>query len=315
MKYLVTGGAGFIGSNIVEKLLSLGHSVRVVDNLSTGKFENIEKFIHDIEFICGDLADPRIAQKAVAGIDYISHQAAIPSVPRSIADPITSNESMVSATVSLFKAAVDEKTVKRIVQAASSSAYGDTPTLPKKEDMNPNPLSPYAVAKLTQEYYAKAFYNVYGLEILSLRYFNVFGPKQDPYSLYSAVIPKFIDIMTGGKQPVIYGDGLTSRDFTYIDNVVDANLNALTCQWPGDAEVINIGCGEKITLNELVDMLNKILGISIKPVYEAERVGDVKHSLADITKAEAVIGYRSKVGVYEGLEKLVKWTLSKKPAN
>ena len=306
-KYLITGGAGFIGSNIAENLINAGHSVRVIDNLSTGKLENIQPFMDKIDFIQADLTDYSTAQKAVDGVDYIIHQAAIPSVPRSVADPMATNESIVTATVNLFKAAVDAKTVKRIVQAASSSAYGDTPTLPKKEDMIPNPLSPYAVAKLTQEYYAKAFYNVYGLEVLSLRYFNIFGPKQDPTSFYSAVIPKFITIMMQGKQPVIYGDGLTSRDFTYIDNVVDANLRACTCAWPGNAEVMNIGCGERITLNNLIESINSILGMYIEPKYEGERIGDVKHSLADITKAKSIIGYEPKVSVNEGLKKLVDW--------
>jgi nucleoside-diphosphate-sugar epimerase len=308
-KYLVTGGAGFIGSNIAEKLIQNGNSVKIIDNLITGKFENIQKYITNVDFICGDLSDYSVARKAVEGVDYIIHQAAIPSVPRSVADPIATNESIVTATVNLFKAAVDAKTVKRIVQAASSSAYGDTPTLPKKEDMIPNPLSPYAVAKLTQEYYAKAFNNVYGLEVLSLRYFNVFGPKQDPNSFYSAVVPKFITLMLQGKQPTILGDGLTSRDFTYIDNVIEANLLACTCKWPGNAEVMNIGCGEKITLNELVDYINKILKTNINPIYSETRAGDVKHSLADITKASTILGYEPKVGVREGLEKLVQFII------
>ena len=305
--YLVTGGAGFIGSNIVEKLLELGHKVRVVDNLSNGKIENLDGLIDNIEFIQGDLADYKVAEKAVESMEYILHQAAIPSVPRSIANPIATNESIVTATVNLFKAAVEAKTVKRIVQAASSSAYGDTPTLPKIEDMIPNPLSPYAVAKLTQEYYAKAFYNVYGLETLSLRYFNVFGPKQDPTSFYSAVVPKFISKMLKDEVPVIFGDGETSRDFTYIDNVVEANLQASTCPWPGNAEVINIGCGDRITLNQLVENINAILGKKIVPTYEADRAGDVKHSLADITKAKQLLGYCPKVDVKLGLEKLIQY--------
>lgn len=306
-KYLVTGGAGFIGSNIVTKLLELGYSVRIVDNLSTGKFENIKEFINDIEFICGDLANYEVAKKAVKGMDYIIHQAAIPSVPKSIEDPVGTNDSMVTATVNLLKAAVESKTVKRVVQAASSSAYGDDPVLPKVETMTPKPLSPYAVSKLTQEYYGKAFYNVYGLEVLSLRYFNVFGPRQDPHSFYSAVIPKFISLMLQGKQPVIYGDGETSRDFVYIDNVVEANLLACKCKWTGDSEVINIGCGGKTSLNELIDMLNGILRSNIRPIYQAERVGDIKHSIADISKAKELLGYEVKVVMDEGLKMLVGW--------
>ncbi|MCX7748523.1 MAG: SDR family NAD(P)-dependent oxidoreductase [Clostridia bacterium] len=305
--YLVTGGAGFIGSNIVERLVKDGFKVRVVDNLSTGKFENIRKLIHKIDFICGDISDFKLAQKAVEGIDYVIHQAAIPSVPLSVDDPIGTNHSMVSATVSLFQAAVESKTVKRIVQAASSAAYGDNPVLPKREEMDPEPMSPYAVAKLTQEYYGRAFYHVHGLEVLSLRYFNVFGPKQDPNSFYSAVIPKFISIMQKGKQPTIYGDGLTSRDFVYIDNVVSANLKALKCPWPGKPETINIGTGESITLNQLVDSLNNIFGTEIKPKYEAQRVGDVKHSVADISKAQKILGYKVETNVYDGLTKLVDW--------
>lgn len=304
-KYLVTGGAGFIGANLVQELTKGGHEVRVVDNLSTGNFDNIKDLISDIEFICGDLSNYKIARQCVEGVEYILHNAAIPSVPRSVEDPITTNESIVTSTVNLFKAAVEAKSVKRIVQAASSSAYGDTPTLPKVEDMIPNPLSPYAVAKLTQEYYANAFYNMYGIEIFSLRYFNIFGPKQDPNSVYSAVIPKFISLMLRGQRPVIFGDGLTSRDFTYIENVISANLLASTCQWRGRAEVINIGCGKNITLNDLVRNINQILNTSIEPKYENTRMGDVKNSLADITKARKILGYEVKIGVYEGLSKLI----------
>jgi len=306
-KYLVTGGAGFIGSNSVEKLLELGHDVRVVDNLSTGKFDNIKHHIKEIDFICGDLSDMKIAKSSVEGIEYIIHLAAIPSVSRSIEDPISTNQSIVTATLNLFNAAKEEKSVNRIVQAVSSSAYGDTLVLPKKEDMVPNPLSPYAVAKLTQEYYAKAFYNVFGLEVLSLRYFNIFGKKQDPFSFYSAVIPKFITQMLKGERPTIFGDGTISRDFTYIDNVVDANLKAITCKWPGHSEVINIGCGERITLNELISNLNIILKTNLEPIYGEPKVGDVKHSLADIKKAREILGYDVIVEVNEGLALLCEY--------
>lgn len=306
-KYLVTGGAGFIGSNIVERLVKLRYSVRIVDNLSTGKFENIQEFLGKVEFICGDLSDYSIARRAVEGVDYVLHQAAIPSVPLSVKDPIASNDSMVTATVNLLKACVESGTVKRVVQAASSAAYGDNPILPKQEEMGPYPLSPYAVAKLTQEYYGKAFYNIYGLEVISLRYFNVFGPKQDPNSYYSAVIPKFISLMIRGERPTIFGDGLTSRDFIYIDNVIDANLLACTCPWPDNAQVINIGCGESYTLNELIEILNSILSTNILPKYEKERVGDIKHSVADISRAGEILGYNVKVDFYKGLEKLINW--------
>jgi nucleoside-diphosphate-sugar epimerase len=306
-KYLVTGGAGFIGSNIVERLLGNGHKVRVVDNLSTGKFENIREFIDDIEFICGDISDYKTARKAVEGIDYIMHHAALPSVVLSVDDPVGANESIVTSTVNIFKAAVECKSVKRIVQAVSAAAYGNAPELPKREDMLPDPLSPYAVAKLTQEYYAKAFYNVYGLEVLSLRYFNVFGPKQDPKSFYSGVISIFTSQMLAGKGPTIYGDGLTTRDFVYIDNIVDANLMACKCKWPGSSEVINIGCGKSISLNELVAMTNDILEKNLAITYDKPRIGDVLHSVADISKAQNILGYTPKVNVYDGLLKLVQW--------
>ncbi len=306
-KYLVTGGAGFIGSSLVEYLLASGQSVRVLDNLSTGKFENIAPFCPDIEFICGDLSDYRVALKSVAGVDYVLHQAAIPSVQRSVEDPVASNQSIVTATVCLLRACAEVGTVRRVVQAASSSAYGDTPVLPKHEDMTPNPKSPYAVAKLSQEYYGRAFYNVTGLETLSLRYFNIFGPRQDPNSIYSAVIPKFIQRMMRGEAPTIYGDGETSRDFTYIDNVVRANILACNCPWPGAAETINIGCGSRITLNQLVGVLNRILGTELEPNYGESRAGDVKHSLADISKARRILGYEPEVSAEQGLTRLVDW--------
>lgn len=305
-RYLVTGGAGFIGSNLAKNLLKCGHFVRVVDNFSTGLFENIKDIMGEIELVCGDLADYRVARKSVEGVDYILHQAAIPSVPRSINDPIATNESIVTSTVNLFKAAVETGTIKRVVQASSSSVYGDTPTLPKKEDMIPNPMSPYAAAKYSQECYAKAFHKAYGLEILSLRYFNVFGSGQNPHSLYSSVVPKFINLMTEAKQPTIYGDGTASRDFTHIDNVIEANILACDCKWPGSPEVINIGCGEKTTLNELVCIINAILDTEIVPLYDKPRTSDVKESLADISKARALLGYEVKVDFYEGLKRTTR---------
>ncbi|MCR4436305.1 MAG: SDR family oxidoreductase [Clostridiales bacterium] len=306
-KYLVTGGAGFIGSTIVERLVERGYEVRVVDNLSTGKLENIQGLMGKIEFLCGDLADFRVAERAVDGVEYILHQAALPSVPLSVSDPVAVNRSIVTTTVNLFKAAADGKTVKRIVQAVSAAAYGDSPQLPKREDMDPDPLSPYAAAKLAQEYYGRAFCNVYGLEILSLRYFNVFGPKQDPKSFYAGVIPIFISRMLQNKRPTIFGDGLASRDFIYIDNVVEANLAACTCQWPGRAETVNIGSGRSISLNGLVDKLNGILGTKLSPVYAEAKAGDVRHSVADIAKARELLGYEVKVDFDEGLARLVEW--------
>lgn len=306
-KYLVTGGAGFIGSNIVERLVMAGHDVRVVDNLSTGHFDNIKEFINEIEFICGDLVDYKVAQRSVEGVDYILHQAAIPSVQLSVSDPIASNQSMVTATVNLLKAAAESGTVRRVVQAASSAAYGDHPALPKSEDLKPHPRSPYAVAKLAQEYYGKVFCDIHGLEVLSLRYFNVFGPRQDPNSYYSAVIPKFITRMMQGMNPIIYGDGQTSRDFVYVDNVVTANILAATCKWPGKSITINIGCGKRYSLNELVMKLNEILKTNLQPQYEAERSGDIKHSVADISRAKNVLGYQVGIDFYSGLLKLVNW--------
>jgi nucleoside-diphosphate-sugar epimerase len=304
--YLVTGGAGFIGSNIAEELLRRGEKVRIIDNFSTGKIENIERFINDIELIEGDLRNIEDAKKAVNGIEYILHQAALPSVPRSVIDPILSNASNIDGTLNLLVAARDAG-VKRVIIAASSSAYGDTEILPKVENMVPNPLSPYAVTKYVEELYGKVFSKVYGLETVSLRYFNVFGPRQDPNSQYAAVIPKFITKMLKSESPVIYGDGEQSRDFTYIDNVVEANILAATSEKVGHGEVINIACGKRISLNQLVQKLNEILGTDVRPIYDKPRVGDVKHSLASIEKAERLLGYHVKVSLDEGLRKVIEW--------
>lgn len=311
MKYLVTGGAGFIGSNIVKRLLSYGEYVRVVDNFSTGKMENIERYKDEIDLIIGDLNDLDVARKAVRGIDVIFHEAAVPSVVKSIENPIETNNSTVSTTVNLFTACVKEQNIKRIIQATSSAAYGDTKILPAKEDINPNPLSPYAVAKLTQEYYGKAFFNSFGIEIISLRYFNVFGPNQDTKSLYSAVIPIFVSKILNDENPIIFGSGEISRDFTYVDNVIDANILASKCKWPGNSEVINIGAGERISLDYLVNEINNILGKSIKPIYTDRRVGDIEHSYADITKAKEMLTYTPNVSFEEGLAKFINWYLSK----
>lgn len=305
--YLVTGGAGFIGSHVVNALISNDCKVRVVDNLSTGKLENLKECMNDIEFIQGDLSDYDTAKRVVEGVEYISHQAAIPSVPFSTEDPVAANNSMVTATVNLFKAAVESNTVRRIVQAASAAAYGNNPELPKREDMLPEPMSPYAVAKLTQEYYARAFYNVYGLEITSLRYFNVFGPKQDPKSPYSGVISIFMDMMLQGNNPVIFGDGLTSRDFIYVDDVAEANLRALSSKWTGASEVINIGFGEGTSLLELIEALNEALQKKMTPIFKEERTGDVKHSLADISKAKQILGFEPEFNLQSGIQKLCDW--------
>lgn len=303
--YVVTGGAGFIGSNIVKRLVKDGHRVRVVDNLLTGRRENLQEVRDDIEFVEGDIRDGQLLARLFKGADYVLHQAALPSVPRSVKDPVASHEANITGTLQVLIAARDAG-VKRVVYAASSSAYGDTPVLPKVETMAPNPLSPYAVTKLAGEYYCRVFYHVYGLETVSLRYFNVFGPRQDPNSQYAAVIPRFITAMLKGEAPVIFGDGEQTRDFSYIDNVVEANL--LACQAPGAAgEVFNIACGESISLNDLVKELNHILGTDIKPVYTNPRPGDVRHSLADISKAGKILGYKPQINWREGLRRTVEW--------
>lgn len=303
--YLITGGAGFIGSNIARSLIEKGRKVRVFDDFSTGKRENLAA-LDEVEIVEGSLTDISAVHEAFVGIKYILHQGAIPSVPRSIADPLQSNEVNITGTLNLLIAARDAG-IKRVVFAASSSAYGDTAILPKVETMPANPLSPYAIGKYTGELYAKVFANIYGLETVSLRYFNIFGPRQDPASEYAAVIPKFIKAMLKGEAPTIYGDGEQSRDFTYIDNVVEANLLACMSTKVGKGEVINIACGERYSLNQLVDNLNNILGTSIKPVHEQAKLGDVKHSLADISKAQAMINYTAKVNFIDGLRKTVNW--------
>ena len=303
--YFVTGGAGFIGSHIVERLIRDGKSVRVIDDLSTGRRENIAPFSGEIEFIEGDVRDLDALRDAMDGVGYVFHQAAIPSVPRSVADPAATNAANVDGTLNVLLAARDAG-VKRVVYASSSSVYGDTPTLPKREEMKPEPRSPYAVSKLAGELYCRVFYDVYGLETVALRYFNVFGPRQDPASEYSAVVPKFITALLRGDPPTIYGDGNQSRDFTYVENVVEANLLAARASGaPG--EVFNIACGERITVGELARLLADILGVERKPVHVPPRPGDVKHSLADIARARETLGYRVGIDVREGLRRTVEW--------
>lgn len=309
MKYLVTGGAGFIGSNIVKELVKQGEEVVVIDNLSTGKKENLTDVLGKIKFIEGDLLNKQDVAEAVKNVDYVIHQAALPSVKRSVENPEATVENIINATLNLFIACLNEKSIKRIVQAASSSAYGNTKVLPKEETMYPSPRSVYATSKLTQELLASAFYYSYGLEILSLRYFNVFGPNQDWNSPYSAVIPKFMDSFMNDKEIVIYGDGETTRDFTYVDNIINANLLACKCKWTGSPEVINVGAGEMISLNELVDEISRITNKKITPKYENERVGDVRSSLADISKAKRILGYEPITDVHEGLKKLYDWNI------
>jgi len=303
--YLVTGGAGFIGSNIVRELVTRGETVRVLDNFSTGRRENLAGVRDDIELIVGDLRDLDACRRAVKSVDYVLHEGAIPSVQRSVDDPFTSNDANVNGTLNLLIAARGAG-VRRMVYASSSSVYGDSPTLPKHEDMLPCPKSPYAVSKLSAEYYCQVFTEVYSLETVSLRYFNVFGPCQDPTSQYSAVIPLFVTAMLAGKSPVVYGDGLQSRDFTYVSNNVEANLLATTA--PGIAgQVFNVACGKRFTLLELIAMLNDILGTHIEPVFAAPRPGDVKHSLADIRHARERMGYTVDVDFETGLERTVAW--------
>jgi Nucleoside-diphosphate-sugar epimerases len=306
-RFLVTGGAGFIGSNLVDRVLEQGHFVRVIDNFFTGKRENLSKALSykTFELIEADIRDLDVVRKACKEIDFVLHEAAIPSVPRSIDDPITTNDVNVNGTLNVLKASYENK-VKRVVYAASSSAYGDTAVLPKKEDMFPSPLSPYAVSKLTGEYYCKVFSNVYGLETVSLRYFNIFGPRQDPNSTYAAVIPRFITAMLRNENPVVYGDGEQSRDFTYIENVIQANINA--CYARGVAGMVfNIACGTRFTLNTVLKLLETIFNKKANPKYLPPKKGDVKHSQADISNAAKYINYKILVDFEAGLRKAVDY--------
>ncbi|SPF32671.1 Vi polysaccharide biosynthesis protein VipB/TviC [Candidatus Sulfotelmatobacter kueseliae] len=305
--YLITGIAGFIGSSLARALLSCGEQVRGVDNFSTGKRENIVEILDRIDFREADILDLDAMHNSCAGVDYVLHQAAIPSVPKSVLDPLGSNRANVDGTVNVLLAARDAK-VKRVVYAASSSAYGDTPTLPKHEAMNPDPISPYAVAKLASEHYMVSFYRCYQLETVSLRYFNIFGPRQDPSSPYSGVLAKFSTAMLRGEQPTILGDGEQSRDFTFIDNAVAANL--LACKAPAAqaaGQVFNVATGRRVTLHETFKSLQGITGYSGTPKYGPERDGDIKHSLADISKAAAGLGYKPTVEFEEGLRLTVEW--------
>jgi UDP-N-acetylglucosamine/UDP-N-acetyl-alpha-D-glucosaminouronate 4-epimerase len=302
--YLVTGGAGFIGSHLTEELVRRGHTVRVVDNLVTGSRRNLAH-VPGVAFLEGDLADPAVAERAAAGMDYVLHQAAIPSVPRSVSDPVTSNRANIDASLSILVAARDAG-VKRLVYAGSSAAYGDTPTLPKREDMPTNPLSPYALQKLVAELYCQMFTRLYGLETVTIRYFNVFGPRQDPGSPYSGVISLFATALLGRRRPVIYGDGEQTRDFTYVANVVDGVLRA--CAAPkAIGEVINVATGGRTSLNELLRTMNRVVGTDLEAIYHEPRAGDVRDSQADITKARALLEYTPIVGLEDGLTKTLEW--------
>lgn len=311
-RYLITGAAGFIGSTLARAVLARGGQVRGIDNLSTGKRDNLAGILDQIDFRESDILDLAAVRDACQDVDYVLHEAAIPSVPKSVIDPLGNNETNVKGTVHVLIAARDAK-VKRVVYAASSSAYGDTPTLPKREDMIPDPISPYAVAKLAGEHYMKSFYRCYGLETVCLRYFNIFGPRQDPSSPYSGVLSRFITHMLDREPPTIFGDGEQSRDFTFVENVVEGNL--LACQRPAEhvcGQVFNVATGTRITLNETVRVLRKLTSYDGEVKYGPERAGDVKHSLADLSRAEQFLGYRPKVDFEEGLRRTVEWYLAQR---
>ena len=304
-RYVVTGGGGFIGSHIVEELVRRNETVTIIDNFSTGKHENVEPFEDDVEVIEADIAEAKNLTQFLKGADYVIHQAAIPSVPKSIIDPVKSHNANVNGTLRLL-VACREAGVKRVVYASSSSLYGDSPTLPKHEGMMPNPLSPYGAQKLFAEMYCQVFTRAYGLETVALRYFNVFGPRQDATSQYSGVLALFIPAVLQDRRPTIYGDGLQSRDFTFVKNVVEANL--LACKAPAVAgEVFNVACGDRITVISMLQQINKITGKDIAPIYGDLRKGDIKHSQADITRAKERLGYQPKVSFEEGLRSTIEW--------
>ncbi|HEY5996938.1 MAG TPA: SDR family oxidoreductase [Candidatus Deferrimicrobiaceae bacterium] len=310
MTYLVTGGAGFIGSNLTEALLRKGERVRVFDNFLTGRRENLAGFAEAygaaFELVEGDLRDPGSVRRAMDGIDYVLHEGALPSVPRSVADPVLSNAINIDGTLNVLVAARDAG-VRRLVFAASSSAYGDTPELPKRESMTPNPKSPYAAQKLAGEHYLRIFHSVYGLETVALRYFNVFGPRQDPKSTYAAVIPAFVTAVLSGTAPVVHGDGGQTRDFTFIDNVIHANLAA--CAAPAEAcgKVFNVACGERVSLLDILESIYAAAGRRVEPRFEPARTGDVRDSLADISLGRKLLGYEPKVRFAEGLAKTMDY--------
>jgi nucleoside-diphosphate-sugar epimerase len=309
--YLVTGGAGFIGSSISRALLKRGDKVRVIDNFFSGKRENLADIAKDVELIEGDIRDDAALERAMAGVEVVYHEAAIPSVPRSLVDPIGSNDVNITGTLKVLHNA-KKAGVRRVVYAASSSAYGDTPTMPKVESMRPLPLSPYAVGKLTGEHYCEVYASAFGLETVCLRYFNVFGARQDPKSEYAAVIPRFVTAALANQGVTIFGDGTQSRDFCYIDNTVEANLLAATAPAEkASGHVVNVACGEATTLNQVVELLGQIVGHKVPITYAPARVGDIKHSLADIGEAKARLGYKGSINFLEGLKRSVEWYAKK----
>jgi len=303
--YLVTGGAGFIGSHIVERLVGEGHDVRVLDDFSSGHEANLESFRTKVELIRGDIRDAQLVNDAVNGVDIVFHEAALGSVPRSVADPLTTHEVNITGTLNVLLAARDAG-VKRVVYASSSSVYGETPVLPKSEDLTPQPLSPYALSKLAGEHYSSVFKHVYGFEIVSLRYFNIFGPRQDPESQYAAVVPRFITALLEGRDPVVYGDGLQSRDFTYVENVVNANLLASEAEGVA-GRAFNVACGGRYSLLDLLARIKEALGSGIDAIHEEPRAGDVRDSQASIEDAQRELGYQVSVGFEEGLRRTVEW--------
>jgi nucleoside-diphosphate-sugar epimerase len=309
--YLVTGGAGFIGSHLTEELVRLGHRVRVADNLVNGKRRNLEH-VRGVDFLEGDLADPAFAKTATEGMEFVLHQAAIASVPRSVKDPIASNRANIDAALNVLVASRDAG-VKRVVYAGSSSVYGDTPILPKHEGMTPNPLSPYALQKLVGEEYCRMFTRLYGLETVTIRYFNVFGPRQDPGSPYSGVISLFATALLERRRPTIYGDGEQTRDFTYVANVVDGVLKACEAR-DASGQAINVATGSRMSLNELLEVMNRLAGTSMEPLRQEARAGDVKHSQADISKAQSLLGYQPTVSSEEGLKRTLEWYRSERAA-
>ena len=305
MKILVTGGGGFIGSHIVDRLLSDGHAVRVLDNFATGRRENLLAVTDDIEIVEGDIQSYERVHNAVAGCEVVLHQGALPSVPRSVQDPLTSHATNVTGTLNVLLTARDSG-VRRVVYASSSSIYGANPELPKHEGLLPQPISPYAVAKLAGEGFCRSFHEVFGLETVALRYFNVFGPRQDPMSQYAAVVPNFMDAMLNGSQPVVFGDGEQSRDFTYVGNVVEGNMLAMTAEGVG-GNAYNMAAGDRTTLNQLLQSLGDLIGQEPNARYEEPRAGDVRHSQADVSAAKRDLGYTPKVSIQEGLKLTLDW--------